>query len=204
MAYGIHLGIDLVVIGYGSLVAVLYAVGHTATFHKFVNEVLYASGALGYLLNELEVADAQTLCLVGWEHRFHCLHIADELALIVGGDGDDMIHRQVAKNAGFYLHGLHVCLPFHFVARLKFLAGHYLGGFEHPYACLVEIALEHHGTTTLHVETAAACLFHPLRAISVAVEADGLAGLDILAQYVDDGACLCFALGNKCIHALLE
>ena len=202
MAYGIHLGIYLVVIGYGALMDVLYAVGHTATFHKFVNEGLYASGALGYLLDEFEVADAQALCLVGWEHRFHCLHIADELALIVGGDGDDMIHRQVAKHAGLYLHGLHVCLPFHFVARLQFLAGHYLCGFEHP--CLVEIALEHHGTTALYIETAAACLFHPFLAISVAVEADGLAGLDIIAQYVDDGARLCLALGNKCIHALLE
>ena len=57
-----------------------------------------------------------------------------------------MVHRQVAEHACLYLYLLGVCFPLHLVARLKFLAVHYVETLEHVDALLVEVAVEDYRT----------------------------------------------------------
>ncbi len=124
-----------------------------------------------------------------------------------------MVHRQVAQHAGLNLNLLGVGLPFHLVAGLELLLGHHTQALEHLDALLVEVALEDLRAGLLDVESALGSLQHPFVAVAVAVEADGLTGLDILAQHVDDGVeggrVLCtlqllLELRNLGIHTLLE
>ena len=104
-----------------------------------------------------------------------------QFALVVGGHGYDVVHRQVAYHAGFYLYLLRIRLPFHLIACFKFFPRHHSETLEHINALCVEIALEYHGAARLAVQTAAAGFFHPLVAVSVSVEAYGFAGLYVFA-----------------------
>ena len=65
--------------------------------------------------------------------------------------GDDMVHAEVAEDAGFNLDFLRVGLPFDFVAGLKLGAGHHVRGLEHPHSALVEIGVYHQRTGGLAV-----------------------------------------------------
>ena len=60
----------------------------------------------------------------------------------MGGDGDDVIHRQVAHDARLNLYGFYICFPFYLITGFEFLAVHHLGGFEHLYAGVVEVVLD--------------------------------------------------------------
>ena len=187
VADGIHLRTDGVVVGDGALVDVGDAVGHAAGLGEFLYELFDALGALGDLLDEFQVTAREALGFFGGEDILHALHVLDELRLVVRGDGNDMVHREVAHDAGLDLHGLHVGLPFHLVAGLELLAVHDLRGLEHADGGFVEVVLEDLRTGLLDVESAALCLAHPFLGVAVAVEADGLAGPDVFAEHVDDG-----------------
>ena len=50
-----------------------------------------------------------------------------QLALVFGGYGDDVVHRQVPQHARLDLDFLCVTFPFHFIARLQLLACHHAG-----------------------------------------------------------------------------
>ena len=47
-------------------------------------------------------------------------------------------------------------------------------------------------------------LLNPLVGISVAIEVDGRAGLDVVANHAEDGGKLILALGNELVHTGLE
>ena len=64
--------------------------------------------------------------------------------------------------------------------------------------------LEDDGTRLLDVQSTLLSLLHPLVRVSVAVEADGLAGLDIVLQHFQDGTHLVLAGSYLLVHALLE
>ena len=122
----------------------------------------------------------------------------------MGGNRDDVVHREVAHDAGLNLNLLGIGFPFHLIAGLQFLPGHDAEVFEHLHAALIKITLEDDGTALFYVEAALGGFLNPLVAVAVAVEADGLAGLDILTQDIDDGGSLVFACGNLSVNALLE
>ena len=92
VAYGLHLWLYGIVIAYGTAVDVVNAVSYAARLGELVNESLYALGALRYLLYQFHVASTEAVSLVGIENRLHRLHVAYELALIVSGDGNDVVH----------------------------------------------------------------------------------------------------------------
>ena len=115
-----------------------------------------------------------------------------------------MVHRQVAHHAGLYLDSLHIGLPFHLVAGFQFLAVHHLGALEHLDALRVEVVLEDDGAGLLDIESASGCLDDPFVAIAIAIETHGLAGLDVIAEHIEDGGDLVLAFGNLGIDALLE
>ena len=130
-ADGLHGGTDGVVVLDGALVDVVDAVGDAAGIGELLNQALDALGALGNLLDELEVAGAETCGLLDGEDVVHALDVLDELRLVVGADGDDVVHGEVAKDTGLDLDGLDVHLPLDLVAGLELLAVHDLGALEH-------------------------------------------------------------------------
>ena len=124
-----------------------------------------------------------------------------------------MVHREVAKHTGLNLNLLRIGLPLHLVACLQLLLCHHAETLEHLDALLVKVALEDLRARLLHIESALLGLDDPLVAVAVAVEADGLAGLDVVAQHVDDGVelgavlsagKLLLKLGNLGVDTLLE
>ena len=121
----------------------------------------------------------------------------------MGRDGNHVVHREVAHHAGLNLNGLHVSLPFHFVAGHQLLAIHHLRGLEHTDGGFVEVVLEDLRTGLLDVESAALCLTHPFLRVAVAVEADGLANLDVFAEHIDDSVELRRVAGAFCVFWFL-
>ena len=124
-----------------------------------------------------------------------------------------MVHGEVAKHPGLNLQFLGVGFPLHLVSCLQFFLRHDAEGFKHLDALWIEIALEDFRARFLHIETSLCGLLHPLVAISITVETDWLAGLDIFTKDIDDsmksGAVfrslkLIFCLLNSCVHPLLE
>ena len=213
---GLHVGTDGVVVLDGTLVDALNAVGYATGLGEVIDELLDALGALGYLLDELQVTGAETFGFLKGKDIFHALHVLDELGLVVGADGDDVVHGEIAQDTGLNLYGLDVHLPLDLVAGLKLLAVHDLGALEHADGGIVEVVLEDDGARLLDVKTATGGFGNPGFAVAVAVEADGAAGADVVAQNVEDGVVLgCVAgaagklgldgvLGDTGIDALLE
>ena len=83
-ADGFHFWAYGVVVGDGTLVDVLDAVGHAAGFCQLVHQALDALRALGNLLDELHVTGGESLGTLGGEYFLHALYVLDKLALIVG------------------------------------------------------------------------------------------------------------------------
>ena len=106
-----------------------------------------------------------------------------------------MVHREVAHDAGLYLDGLHIHLPFHLIAGLQLLAVHHLGTLEHADRRVVEVVLEDDGTRFFHIQSTPGCLLDPFVGVAIAVEANGLAGLDVFLQCHQDSAYLALTLG---------
>ena len=131
----------------------------------------------------------------------------------MGSHGYDVVHGEIAQHAGLNLDLLRVGLPFHLVAGLQLLLGHHAQTLEHLNTFFVEITLKDLRARLLHIESSLLCFHHPFVAVAVTVEADGLTGLDIFAQYVDDGVILStvfcasellLELRNLSIHTFLE
>ena len=112
-------------IGDGFLVLVRNFVSNFASLHKFLYQRFDGGCAFCYFLDELEVAGVQLAGLLLGEYARHALDVPQKLALVAGGDGDDVVHGEVAKHAGFYLNLLGVGFPLHFVSSLQFLLSHH-------------------------------------------------------------------------------
>ena len=113
-----------------------------------------------------------------------------------------MIHHKVAEHTTLYLNLLMVGLPLDFVAGLEFGTGHHTHAFEHPYGSLVKITVEDNGAAGLAVESAGCGFSLPLLAVTVAVETDGTAGLDVLAEHMEDSRNLFHTIGHQRIHTV--
>ena len=124
-------------IGHGFLELVLYLVGYLTGIDQFFYQRLDGSSALSNLLDKLEVAGVQLLGFHLWEHVGHALHVLQELTLIAGSHGDDVVHGEVAQYTGFYLYLLGVGLPLHFIPGFQFLLSHNAQTLEHLDAVFV-------------------------------------------------------------------
>ena len=122
----------------------------------------------------------------------------------MGGHRDDVVEREVAQHTCLNLDLLGVGLPFHLVAGLQLVLLHHTGRLKHLDGLGVEITIEDDGGRLLGVETALGSLLNPLVGISVAIEVDGRAGLDVVANHAEDGGKLILALGNELVHTGLE
>ena len=162
-----------VVVGDGLLVLILNLIGLTAGIDQLIHHALDGTGAFGYLLNDFLVAGREFVGGIDGEDN--------------GQVADVLQQREVAQHAGLNLNLLGVGLPFHFVAGLQFFLRHHAETLKHLYAFSVEIAFEDFRARLLYVETSLGGFLHPLIAVAIAVEANRFAGLDVLAQYVDDG-----------------
>ena len=92
VSYSLHFWLHRIIICDGSVMDRFYAVGHPSCLRKFIYQLLDTLCSLGYFLYELPVSHAQSGSLVFIEDSLHALHVSDELTLIMGGYGDDMIH----------------------------------------------------------------------------------------------------------------
>ena len=204
VAYFLHLGGYGVVIGHGLLTLVFYLVGHLAGFNQVFHPLLDDLYALGNLFDDFHVAATQTVDFLGGEDIAHVVHVLGQLALVMGGHGDDVVHGEVAHHSCLYLYALGVSVPFHLVAGFQFLAGHHVELLKHGDGFRAEVVVEDDRAAGLTVESSLLGFFHPLVRIAVAVETDRLAGLDVFTQHVDDCAGGCLSLGDERIHALFE
>ena len=191
-------------IGDGPLMLILYLVGHLAGIHQLLYAHLYLMGALGDVADNLDVALAEFLRFLLPENIYHVLHVLSQLALVVGGHGDNMVHGEVSHHTGLDLYFLGVVLPFHLVACVYLHLAQHTHVGKHLDAALVLVTLQHLGTGSLAIQSPALGLFLPLFAIAVAVETDGLAGLDILAYHLQDSLVLLHAVSDEGIYAVLE
>ena len=127
------------------------AVCHATCIGEFFYQLFYTFRTLGNLLNQFDVTGRE---LIGFlcreqgrrENLLDALYVLDKLALVVRGNGDDMIHGHIAQHTCLYLYGLHVGLPFHLVTGFQFLVVHYLRTLEHADALFVKVTLEDDGT----------------------------------------------------------
>ena len=122
---------DGIVIGNGLFAFALYFVRHFSRLHHGIYMFGDEDGSPGNLFDEFHVLGRQLGCFFRREEFFHFIHIVYQLALVLGGYGDDVVHRQVAQHARLNLDFLCVSFPFHFIARLQLLACHHAGRFEH-------------------------------------------------------------------------
>ena len=120
------------------------------------------------------------------------------------GYGDDVVHCQITEYAGFNLDFLCIGFPFHFVAGFEFFPRHDIYGFEHPDAFGFQVVVEDEGHTGFAIQTAFLGFGFPFVAVTVTVEMDRLAYLDIFTDDVEDGRNLRFALFHKFVYIFLE
>ena len=200
----LHLWSYRVVICYCLLALTLYLVGYLAGIYQCLYTTLNCLGTLGYLTDNLHVAGSQLLAFLATEDVNHALYVLCQTALIVGSHRDDMVHAQVAHHTSLNLNLLGIGLPLHLVARLQLALAHHVGLGKHLDAFLVQITVEDYRAGCLAVQTSLLSLFLPLIRIAVAVEADRLAGLDILAYNIYNSRCLVLALCYQGIYTSLE
>ena len=195
---------DGIVIGNGLFALALYFVRHFSRLHHGIYMLGDENGSPGNLFDEFHVLGRQLGCFFRREELFHFIHIVYQLALVFGGYGDDVVHRQVAQHARLDLDFLCVSFPFHFIARLQLLAGHHAGGFEHGDARGLQVVVENERAARFAVQTPVGGLRLPFVRVAVAVKADRLALLDVAADNFDDGGDFRFTLFDERVHVLLE
>ena len=205
VADGVQIGCHLVVVGYGQGAHVFYPVHLPAFLHHGIYVFGDEAGVLVDFFYQVDVVGRECLYLlrVG-KGQLDFVYVVDKLALVFGGNGDDVVHAEIAEHAAFNLDFLVVGLPFDFVAGFQFVPFHDFHVLEHSDAGGVEISVVDEGSAGLAVESAAQGFGFPFVAVSVAVEADGFAGLDVFAQDVEDGADLALSFLDEGVHAGLE
>jgi len=192
------------VIGDGLLALVGYPVGDLARFDHGVDMLLDVGGVFGYLADDGEVLCRQAVGFLRREESLHLVDVVDELRLVFRGDGDDVVHHQVAQHARLDLYLLRVGLPLHLVACLQLLPCHHTHRLEHADAAFVEVTVEDERTARLAVQSAACRFRFPFLAVAVAVEADGLALPDVFADDLYEGGHLLFTACHQRVDLLLE
>ena len=115
-----------------------------------------------------------------------------------------MVQAEVAEDAGLNLYLLGVGLLLDFGASLQLGLREDVHIAEHLYGVGLQVVVQHQGCAVLYIEAATGCLLLPLLAVAVAVEADGLAGKDILANGLQDGLHRLCAILDKLVNTLLE
>ena len=90
---------DGIVIGNGLFALALYFVRHFSRLHHGIYMLGDENGSPGNLFDKFHVLGRQLGCFFRREELFHFIHIVYQLALVFGGYGDDVVHRQVAQHA---------------------------------------------------------------------------------------------------------
>lgn len=202
---GVKVGCDFVVISYGKLAHILYFVDNLALLNHGFNVFSYEADVLVDFFDEVDVVGCEFFHLGGvGECGLYFAHIVYEFALVLGGDGDDVIHAKVSENACLNLYFLLIGFPFDFVSGLKLVAVHDVHAFKHLHAVGIKVAVENDGAGCLAVQSTAGCLFLPLIAIAVAVEVNRLANLDVLTNDLKDGRYFVLALCDESVYTGLE
>lgn len=91
IAYGIEVGHDSVVVGYGFGALVFDLVGYFACLNHLAGLVLDKLHVLGHFLNVGHVLCSDFLTLLFWEKAFDLKHIVEQDALIAGCNRDDVV-----------------------------------------------------------------------------------------------------------------
>ena len=105
-------------IGNGFLVLVLNLICLFASIDKFVHSFLDGTGAFCNLFDDFLVTFGELVCGFNWEYNRHIADVLQQLRLVMGGDRDDMVHRDVTEDACFNLDFLRVGFPLHLVTSL--------------------------------------------------------------------------------------
>ena len=93
--------------------------------------------------------------MFGREGGLDFAHVVEQDGLVACGDGNDVVHAEVAQHTTFDLHLFEVGFPLDFVACTKFIVAHDVHLLKHPNAFGVEIAVEDNGATGFAVKAAA-------------------------------------------------
>ena len=141
---------------------IVYLVGLLAGIDQILYALFDGAGALSYFLNNLLVTGRELISSFYGEDNSHIADVLQQLCLVAGGNGNDVVHREVTEYTGFYLDLLRVGLPLHFIAGLQLLLGHHAKALEHPNAGIVQIAFKDFRARLLYVQSALGSLFHPL------------------------------------------
>ena len=88
--------------------------------------------------------------------------------MVLGGDGNDVVHAQIAEDAALDLDLFVVDLALDLVASSKFVARHDVHAFEHAHRGFVGVAIVDDRATGFAVESAAGGFGLPLFAVAVA------------------------------------
>ena len=119
IAYLLHLRSYGVVVGDCLKMLVLDAVGNAASLNELFYSVLNNLCTLGYLRDDFLVARGEFLGSLVREDVEHALHVLSQTTLIVGADGDYMVHRKIAEDACLNLYLLLISLPYHLINKKK-------------------------------------------------------------------------------------
>ena len=120
----IELRLNSVVVSDSLCSCISNLVGYLASLDEGVNTLLDCLGALSNLTDEVDVAVGEFQCLFLTEDVDHALYVLCQLALIVGGNRNDMVHREVAEDTCLNLNLLSVGFPFHLVTSFKLMTVH--------------------------------------------------------------------------------
>ena len=129
------------------------------------------------------------------------MHIVDEGALVAGGDGDDVVKREISEDAGLNLNLFGEGFPLDVVAGDELILLEHMHGLKHLDALRLEVIVKDDRARGLAVESALLGFLLPLLAVSVALEVDGLACLDILTENGEDSGILVGALADELVNA---
>ena len=204
VADGVQERLDLVVVGHGEGADVGETIHLFALFHHLLNGIDDEIGVEIDFFDERDVVGAELCGFLGRKGRHDLAYIVDQHALVLGGDGNDVVHAQIAQDAAFDLDLFVVDLALDLVAGGEFVARHDVHAFEHAHGILVGVAVVDDRAAGFAVEAAAGGFGLPLFAVAVAVEMDGAAGADVVAQGVEEGFFGALAGGYEGIDAHLE
>ena len=197
-------GLDLVVIGHGDGANVGEAVHFLALLDHGFDGIDDEVGVVVDLFDERDVVGAELLGFLGREGGDDLAHVVNEHTLVLGGDGNDVVHAQIAEDAAFDLDLFVVDLALDLVASGEFVARHDVHAFEHAHRGFVGVAIVDHRAAGFAVESAAGGFGLPLFAVAVAVEMDGTTGANVVAQHGEQRGVGTLALGDEGVDAHLE
>ena len=120
-------------------------------------------------------------------------NVVEQQALVVHGDGDDVVEREITQHTRLDLHLLDIDLPLHLVACLQLLTGEDTHAGEKFDGLRTEIGIVLQRDAVLAIQSTASRLLFPGIGIAVAIETNRFGGFDIGFQHLIDSHLLALA-----------